>query len=84
MGDPIKDVLVTGATGGVGSVAVMALAKMGYNVTGVTGKKDKVDFLKGLGASEVIDRSEMDQESKPSRSGFVGWSGGYCRRKNFI
>jgi len=44
LGDPIKDVLVTGATGGVGSVAVMALAKMGYNVTGVTGKKDKADF----------------------------------------
>ena len=60
LGDPIKDVLVTGATGGVGSVAVMALAKMGYKVTGVTGKKDKADFLKGLGASEVIDRSEMD------------------------
>ncbi|MDB4022835.1 oxidoreductase [Pelagibacteraceae bacterium] len=73
LGDPIKDVLVTGATGGVGSVAVMALAKMGYNVTGVTGKKDKVDFLKELGASEVIDRSEMDQESKPLEA--ASWDG---------
>ena len=73
LGDPIKDVLVTGATGGVGSVAVMALAKMGYNVTGVTGKKDKADFLKELGASEVIDRSEMDQESKPLESAL--WDG---------
>ena len=73
LGDPIKDVLVTGATGGVGSVAVMALAKMGYNVTGVTGKKDKADFLKGLGASEVIDRSEMDQESKPLEAAL--WDG---------
>ena len=73
MGDPIKDVLVTGATGGVGSVAVMALAKMGYNVTGVTGKKDKADFLKELGASEVIDRSEMDQESKPLEAAL--WDG---------
>ena len=73
LGDPIKDVLVTGATGGVGSVAVMALSKMGYNVTGVTGKKDKVDFLKELGASEVIDRSEMDQESKPLEA--ASWDG---------
>ena len=73
LGDPIKDVLVTGATGGVGSVAVMALAKMGYNVTSVTGKKDKADFLKGLGASEVIDRSEMDQESKPLEAAL--WDG---------
>jgi alcohol dehydrogenase/acrylyl-CoA reductase (NADPH) len=73
LGDPIKDVLVTGATGGVGSVAVMALAKMGYNVTGVTGKKDKADFLKELGASEVIDRSEMDQESKPLEAAL--WDG---------
>ena len=39
LGEPIQDVLVTGATGGVGSVAVMALSKLGYNVTGVTGKK---------------------------------------------
>ena len=73
LGDPIKDVLVTGATGGVGSVAVMALAKMGYKVTGVTGKKDKADFLKGLGASEIIDRSEMDQESKPLEAAL--WDG---------
>ena len=73
LGDPIKDVLVTGATGGVGSVAVMALAKMGYKVTGVTGKKDKADFLKELGASEVIDRSEMDQESKPLEAAL--WDG---------
>jgi alcohol dehydrogenase/acrylyl-CoA reductase (NADPH) len=51
----------------------MALAKMGYNVTGVTGKKDKADFLKGLGASEVIDRSEMDQESKPLEAAL--WDG---------
>ena len=40
LGDPIKDVLVTGATGGVGSVAVLALSKLGYNVSAVTGKKD--------------------------------------------
>ena len=41
LGDKVKDVLVTGATGGVGSIAVMILSKMGYNVHAVTGKKDK-------------------------------------------
>ena len=46
LGEPIKDVLVTGATGGVGSVAVLALSKLGYNVSAVTGKKDKSGFLK--------------------------------------
>jgi alcohol dehydrogenase/acrylyl-CoA reductase (NADPH) len=51
----------------------MALAKMGYNVTGVSGNKDKADFLKGLGASEVIDRSEMNQESKPLEAAL--WDG---------
>ena len=59
LGEPIQDVLVTGATGGVGSVAVMALSKLGYNVTGVTGKKDKEEFLQKLGASKIIDRSEL-------------------------
>jgi acrylyl-CoA reductase (NADPH) len=73
LGEPIKDVLVTGATGGVGSVAVMALAKMGYNVTGVTGKKDKTDFLKQLGANQILDRSEMDQDSKPLEAAL--WDG---------
>ena len=65
LGEPVKDVLVTGATGGVGSVAVMVLSKMGYNVTAVTGKKDKIDFLKNLGANQIIDRSDIDQDSKP-------------------
>ena len=49
-------VLVTGATGGVGSVAVMILAKLGYQVTGVTGKDDQHNFLKQLGATEIISR----------------------------
>ncbi|MDB9719204.1 oxidoreductase, partial [Candidatus Pelagibacter sp.] len=50
LGDKVNDVLVTGATGGVGSVAVMALTKLGYNVTAVTGKDSKTDYLKSLGA----------------------------------
>jgi len=49
-------VLVTGATGGVGSVAVMLLAKLGYAVTAVTGKADQAAFLEGIGARAVITR----------------------------
>lgn len=65
LGDPIKDVLVTGATGGVGSVAVLALSNLGYNVSAVTGKKDKADFLKSLGAKEIVNREDLDQDAKP-------------------
>ena len=65
LGEPIKDVLVTGATGGVGSVAVLALSKLGYNVSAVTGKQDKADFLKSLGASEIVSREDLDQDAKP-------------------
>ncbi len=50
-------VLVTGATGGVGSVAVMLLAKLGYTVTAVTGKASQHDFLRDIGATEIIDRA---------------------------
>jgi len=64
MGEKVKDVLVTGATGGVGSIAVMILSKMGYDVHAVTGKKDKNDYLKNLGAKKIIDRKEFEGESK--------------------
>ena len=64
MGEKVKDVLVTGATGGVGSIAVMVLSKMGYDVHAVTGKKDKNDYLKNLGAKNIIDRKEFEGESK--------------------
>ena len=73
LGEKVNDVLVTGATGGVGSIAVMVLSKMGYNVTAVTGKKNKEDFLKKLGASKIIDRKELDSESKPLDKGL--WDG---------
>ena len=73
LGEPVKDVLVTGATGGVGSVAVMALSKMGYNVTAITGKKEQTEFLKKIGASTIIDRAEMDQDSKPLEAAL--WDG---------
>ena len=57
LGEKVNDVLVTGATGGVGSVAVMALTKMGYNVSAVTGKDSKKDYLKSLGAKNIINRA---------------------------
>ena len=60
------DVLVTGATGGVGCVAVILLAKLGYRVVASTGKADAHDFLKSLGAQDIIDRHELaTQSSKP-------------------
>ena len=64
MGEKVKDVLVTGATGGVGSFAVMALNKMGYDVHAVTGKKDKHEYLKKLGAKQILDRNDFLGESR--------------------
>ena len=73
MGDKVKDVLVTGATGGVGSIAVMILSKMGYDVHAVTGKNDKNDYLKDLGAKNILDRKEFEGESKLLEKGI--WDG---------
>ena len=73
LGEKVKDVLVTGATGGVGSIAVMILSKMGYEVHAVTGKKDKNDYLKDLGAKNIIDRKEFEGESKLLEKGV--WDG---------
>tara|TARA_Y100000996_G_scaffold71130_1_gene47948 strand:- start:2697 stop:3698 length:1002 start_codon:yes stop_codon:yes gene_type:complete len=73
LGEKVKEVLVTGATGGVGSIAVMILSKMGYNVHAVTGKKDKNDYLKNLGAKNILDRKEFEGESKLLEKGI--WDG---------
>tara|TARA_Y100000591_G_scaffold52064_1_gene40260 strand:+ start:369 stop:1370 length:1002 start_codon:yes stop_codon:yes gene_type:complete len=73
LGEKVKDVLVTGATGGVGSIAVMILSKMGYDVHAVTGKKDKSEYLKNLGAKNIIDRKEFEGESKLLEKGT--WDG---------
>jgi acrylyl-CoA reductase (NADPH) len=59
------DVLVTGASGGVGSVAIALLARAGFNVVASTGKAAEADYLKALGASQVIDRNELSQPGKP-------------------
>lgn len=59
------DVLVTGATGGVGSVAVALLSRLGYRVVAATGKASEADYLTGLGAAAVIDRAELSSPGKP-------------------
>ena len=59
------DVLVTGASGGVGSVAVAILAARGYRVVASTGKTAEADYLKSLGAADVIDRAELSAPGKP-------------------
>ena len=57
-------VVVTGAAGGVGSVAIALLAKLGYRVIASTGRVGESDYLKGLGASEIMDRSELSAPAK--------------------
>jgi len=59
-------VLVTGATGGVGGVAILLLAQLGYHVVAVSGKAEaEAEYLKSLGAAEVIDRAQFEGEPKP-------------------
>ena len=58
-------VLVTGAAGGVGSVAVALLARLGWHVVASTGRAAEADYLKGLGAAEIIDRAELSAPGKP-------------------
>ena len=59
------EILVTGAAGGVGSVAVALLAKLGFSVTAVTGRPEEAVFLKSLGASTIMDRAELSEPGKP-------------------
>ena len=67
-------VVVTGAAGGVGSVAVALLAKLGYAVIASTGRPDEADYLKGLGASEIIERKELSGPARPLAK--ERWAGG--------
>lgn len=59
------EILVTGANGGVGSVAIALLAKLGYRVVASTGRVGEADYLKGLGAESIIDRAELSAPGKP-------------------
>ncbi len=65
-------VVVTGATGGVGSIAIDMLAVRGYEVVAVTGKRDSVDYLKSLGASQVLLRDELDYGKRPLEAARFG------------
>ncbi|WP_424946624.1 oxidoreductase [Candidatus Spongiihabitans sp.] len=65
-------IVVTGATGGVGSIAIDILAAKGYQVTAFTGKKDQHDYLKQLGASEFIDRHTIEMGARPLESAIWG------------
>ncbi len=66
-------VVVTGAAGGVGSVAIALLAKLGYDVIASTGRASEADYLKGLGATEIIDRAELSEKGRPL--GKQRWAG---------
>ena len=73
LGEKVKDVLVTGASGGVGSIAVMILSKFGYDVTAVTGKKSNEDYLKSIGAKTVVNKDDFDKDPRPLDKGL--WDG---------
>jgi acrylyl-CoA reductase (NADPH) len=67
-------IVVTGSAGGVGSVAIAILAKLGFTVHAVTGRPQEAGFLKGLGASEIVDRKELAGPAKPIAK--ERWAGG--------
>ena len=73
LGEKVEDVIVSGASGGVGSMAVMMLNKLGCNVTAVTGKDSNIDYLKSIGAKSVINTSELNKDSRPLDKGL--WDG---------
>ena len=73
LGEKVKDVIVTGASGGVGSIAVMILNKFGYNVTAVTRTANNSEYLKSIGAKKIINTKDLDKDSRPLDKGL--WDG---------
>ena len=73
LGQKVENVIVTGASGGVGSIAVMILNKLGCNVTAVTGKESNKEYLKSIGAKNTINTSELMKEARPLDKGL--WDG---------
>ncbi|MCO8649172.1 zinc-binding dehydrogenase, partial [Burkholderia multivorans] len=67
------DIVVTGAAGGVGSVATAILARLGYRVVAVTGRPEDGDYLRALGAAEILDRTQFSTPGKPL--GKERWAG---------
>ena len=73
LGEKVENVLVTGASGGVGSIAVMILNKLGCNVTAVTSKESNNEYLKSIGAKSITKSSDLDKEPRPLDKGI--WDG---------
>ena len=73
LGEKVENVIVTGASGGVGSIAVMILNKLGCNVTAVTGKESNKEYLKSIGAKNIVNTSELMKEARPLDKGL--WDG---------
>jgi len=73
LGEKVENVIVTGASGGVGSIAVMILNKLGCNVTAVTGKESNKDYLKSIGAKNIINTTDLNKEARPLDKGL--WDG---------
>jgi alcohol dehydrogenase/acrylyl-CoA reductase (NADPH) len=73
LGEKVENVIVTGASGGVGSIAVMILNKLGCNVTAVTGKESNKEYLKSIGAKNIINTSDINKEARPLDKGL--WDG---------
>ena len=73
LGEKVQDVIVSGASGGVGSMAVMILNKLGCDVTAVTGKDSNKDYLKSIGAKNVVNTSELMKDARPLDKGL--WDG---------
>ena len=73
LGEKVKNVIVTGASGGVGSIAVMILNKFGYDVTAVTSKTENNEYLKSIGAKNILYKADLDKEPRPLDKGL--WDG---------
>jgi len=73
LGEKVQSVIVSGASGGVGSMAVMILNKLGCDVTAVTGKDSNKDYLKSIGAKNIINTSELMKDARPLDKGL--WDG---------
>ncbi len=73
LGEKVKNVIVTGASGGVGSIAVMILNKLGYDVTAVTSKTENIEYLKSIGAKNILNKTDLDKEPRPLDKGL--WDG---------
>tara|TARA_B100000674_G_scaffold483397_1_gene487270 strand:- start:444 stop:1448 length:1005 start_codon:yes stop_codon:yes gene_type:complete len=73
LGEKVNNVIVSGASGGVGSMSVMILSKLGCEVTAVTGKENNISYLKEIGAKNIINTSDLSKDSRPLDKGL--WDG---------